>query len=220
MNSLPPTRSYRWLFWLLAVVGFAADQVSKYEIFAHLHGSMIARGRDKFPDYDMDQLYEALYREGLGESIPIIPGAFNLHVSPFSPEPDPDTGFLRQLRTYKGMDRRPHVNKGALWGVGQEKNILFAAVSIIAALVIIVWSAKPAASHDWFLCIALGLILAGTLGNLYDRIVFEGVRDFLHWFKWYDWPVFNIADVCLVIGAGMLLLEAFLRKPAPAEIPA
>ncbi len=40
--------------------------------------------------------------------------------------------------------------------------------------------------------------------------MFDGVRDFLHWNYLFDWPVFNIADCCLVVGAGLLLLQAFL----------
>ncbi len=66
------------------------------------------------------------------------------------------------------------------------------------------------------MCFALGLILGGTLGNLYDRIVFSGVRDFLWWHKYVDWPVFNIADCCLVCGAALLLIEAFFTKVEPA----
>src|SRR2546423_1759241 len=62
------------------------------------------------------------------------------------------------------------------------------------------------------LCAALGLILAGTLGNLYDRLIFDGVRDFLY-FHWFEWPVFNFADCCLVSGACLLLLQAFLTHP-------
>jgi signal peptidase II len=57
------------------------------------------------------------------------------------------------------------------------------------------------------------LILAGTLGNLYDRLVFDGVRDFLHFYL-IDWPVFNIADCCLVCGAFLLLAQAFLGRHA------
>ena len=46
---------------------------------------------------------------------------------------------------------------------------------------------------------ALGLILGGTLGNLYDRVVYDGVRDFIDWhYHDLEWPVFNIADCCLV----------------------
>jgi lipoprotein signal peptidase len=69
--------------------------------------------------------------------------------------------------------------------------------------------------------VALGLILGGTVGNLYDRIVFGGVRDFLY-FYWFDFPVFNVADSCLVVGASLLLLQALFgkQKTEPAATPA
>jgi lipoprotein signal peptidase len=98
-------------------------------------------------------------------------------------------------------------------------NSLFAAVSIAAALAIGYWSARPQTSRDFLLSGALGLILAGTLGNLYDRLIFGGVRDFLHFF-WFQFPVFNVADSCLVFGAGLLLLQAFLNRPATESQPA
>jgi len=65
---------------------------------------------------------------------------------------------------------------------------------------------------DLALTIALGFILGGTLGNFYDRLVFNGVRDFLHWNYLFDWPVFNLADCWLVGGACLLMLLAF-RAP-------
>ena len=70
----------------------------------------------------------------------------------------------------------------------------------------------------------MGLILAGTLGNLYDRIVFGGVRDFLHcYYDAHIWPDFNIADSSLVCGAAMLLAHSFfasepVTQPAKAEL--
>ena len=84
---------------------------------------------------------------------------------------------------------------------------------------------KRRPAGDGWLCTALGLILAGTLGNLFDRVVFGGVRDFLY-FYWIEWPVFNVADCFLVCGAGLLLLQAFTssaadkHKPAAAEAAA
>jgi lipoprotein signal peptidase len=114
------------------------------------------------------------------------------------------------------------VNQGALFGLGKDfaylANGVFAAVSVAAALAIVVWSRRPATGRDPCLCIALGLILAGTLGNLYDRIVFGGVRDFMH-FYWIDWPVFNFADCCLVCGAGLLLAQAFFSRPVASYLP-
>lgn len=114
----------------------------------------------------------------------------------------------------------PHVNQGALFGIGNTHggiaNGVFALISIVAAVAIAYWSTLRSTVQDRALCAALGLILAGTLGNLYDRVVFQGVRDFIHWHYYaHDWPVFNIADCCLVCGAILLLGQAFFTRPFP-----
>src|SRR5262249_6078312 len=84
---------------------------------------------------------------------------------------------------------------------------------IFAAVAMVYWGSRPTTARDPALCLALGLILAGTLGNLYDRLIFSGVRDFLH-FYWFRFPVFNVADCCLVVGAFLLLTQAFFHRPA------
>src|SRR5437879_10922058 len=119
---------------------------------------------------------------------------------------------------------RPKGNHGALFGLGGEYTVyangIFATVSVIAALAIIFWSTRPSTARDGWLCAALGLILAGTIGNLYDRMIFNGVRDLLY-FYWIEWPVFNVADCCLVCGAGLLLAQAFFgRQPVPEPVAA
>jgi lipoprotein signal peptidase len=200
--SAQARRSYRWLFWSLVVAGFVLDQGTKYGVFAWLHDEAVAR-----PDRSATR--------------DLIPGAFHIW-TPFD-GPDDGGGLLGGLRTWGGA-YLPHVNRGALWGVGNggvgnSWNSLFLVVSVAAAVAILVWSARRGWCRDPLLCVALGLILAGTLGNLYDRVVFDGVRDFLHWNKWFDWPVFNLADSCLVCGASLLLWQA-LGSPAAAKQPA
>jgi signal peptidase II len=62
--------------------------------------------------------------------------------------------------------------------------------------------------------VALALILGGAFGNLYDRIVYHYVVDFLEvHIVHYHWPDFNIADSCIVIGACLLLIEIFRPQP-------
>jgi lipoprotein signal peptidase len=121
----------------------------------------------------------------------------------------------------------PHVNHGALFGLGNDHesqdnsdraNTVFAVVSLIAAIAIVAWTSRRHNLADRWLCIALGLILGGTLGNLYDRIVFGGVRDFLYFYK-IEWPVFNLADCGLVVGAAMLVTQALLF-PGKKEVNA
>jgi lipoprotein signal peptidase len=110
----------------------------------------------------------------------------------------------------------PRVNHGALFGMGGDHkgmaNRVFAAISIVAAAGISIWAARRGTQVDGWMSAALGLILGGTLGNLFDRIVFNGVRDFLYFYK-IKWPVFNVADCCLVCGAIMLLIHAFFLAP-------
>src|SRR5262245_23948553 len=201
--------SYRRLFWTLALIGFAADQASKYGIFAWLYGA---------------------------SPYVVIPSYFNI-VAPYTDQIWEGEGLLQQLRTISSPNV-PHLNHGALFGIGGDTpfgNYFFLTISLAAALGIIFWSTRPSAGRDGYLCFALGLILAGTLGNFYDRIIFGGVRDFFHFFilngdwqrfadndpqrYWFNWPVFNVADCCLVCGAILLVLEAFLRKPAPESNP-
>jgi signal peptidase II len=65
--------------------------------------------------------------------------------------------------------------------------------------------------------IALAMILGGAIGNLYDRVEYKYVVDFLEVrIIHYHWPDFNIADSCIVIGACLLLLEIFRKQPDEA----
>jgi len=68
--------------------------------------------------------------------------------------------------------------------------------------------------------IALSLILGGAVGNLWDRIASGRVVDFLlFYFKQYPWPVFNLADSAIVVGAGLLVIEILFHKSTPDETP-
>jgi len=55
---------------------------------------------------------------------------------------------------------------------------------------------------------ALALVVGGAVGNLIDRIYFGVVTDFVLWrYKTHEWPVFNVADVVLVIGVGLMFID-------------
>lgn len=117
-------------------------------------------------------------------------------------------------------------NPGALFGMGQGMTWLFATMSVAAALAILCWLFWFGAARDIWLTAALGSVMAGILGNLYDRLglaerVWPGlafsvtpsgnkVRDWIL-FQWNDqwrWPNFNIADSMLVVGAAVLFCHA------------
>ena len=123
------------------------------------------------------------------------------------------------------------LNPGALFGMGQGLTLLFAALSVGAAVGIFVWLFPVGAARDWLLTIALGFVTAGILGNLYDRLGLPGlvwpagypgqepdsavyaVRDFiLVMIGDWPWPTFNVADSSLVFGAALLMWHALFAK--------
>ena len=126
-----------------------------------------------------------------------------------------------------------NLNEGALFGMGQGLSWLFAAISVGALLGISVMISREAVYEDRWLVVALALIVGGIIGNLVDRLGLPGlrwhapvdrvgqpvmaVRDWIHVTVpgVIDWPIFNLADTWLVIGAGILLVLT-LRTPRPA----
>ena len=60
--------------------------------------------------------------------------------------------------------------------------------------------------------VALGFLAAGVSGNLYDRVFNDGsVRDFIDvYYHSFHWPTFNVADILLCVGAGLLLISTFI----------
>jgi len=119
------------------------------------------------------------------------------------------------------LELRTSHNKGALWGLGNTfaySSLVFAVLSILAAAAICYWLFVRKAPADWRLTTALALIMAGALGNCYDRLRFGYVRDFVHFHVdpiGFDCAIFNFADNMLVVGAIILMLLAL--RPDPAE---
>jgi signal peptidase II len=118
-------------------------------------------------------------------------------------------------------------NHGALWGLGQGFSWLFASLSIVAIIAVVYWLFVRGAAVSLWLTVSLAAIMSGTLGNLWDRLGLHGcidnngdplfaVRDFLLFtFGKFPWPVFNLADVFLVTGAVMLVLQSFGSEKQP-----
>lgn len=192
-------RGYRWLAVLLAVFGLLSDQISKYAVFRGLADESFLISENPL-----------VYRQTL------ITDTFHL-LAQFEAVP---TEGMSWLVRYNG-ENMPSVNHGALFGLGgplqNRANAGFALVSLLAACGMGYWLSRPTTARDRWLCATLGLILGGTLGNFYDRVVFGGVRDFLHFHipDVIDWPVFNLADCWLVCGAVLLMVQAVFAPPPP-----
>lgn len=130
------------------------------------------------------------------------------------------------IPNYVGIETA--VNIGAMFGMGAGRGTFFAAFSVIAAVGIVIWLFYYGAARQWWLTVAMGCVMGGIFGNLYDRLGLwwqpgypepwqSGVRDWILWQAGadYRWPNFNIADSLLVCGAGMLLWHSFFP---PAEL--
>ena len=110
--------------------------------------------------------------------------------------------------------------------MGQGMVWLFAALSVCAALGIIYWLFVTGAARDRLLTAAMGSVMAGILGNLYDRLGLwssaqdpeYAVRDWiLFQYHAWTWPNFNLADSFLVCGVGLLVWQAFRAEARAPE---
>jgi len=112
-------------------------------------------------------------------------------------------------------------NKGAAFSFlaneGGWQRWFFTAISLVVSIVLIVWLKKLSRTQLW-LPIALALILGGALGNLFDRVMFGHVIDFIsvHWDKSY-FPAFNIADSAITVGAIMMAIDVVLEGKREAQ---
>lgn len=101
---------------------------------------------------------------------------------------------------------------GFLGGLGGIQHVFFVALAFIVSMVLIVFIAKLQ-SHERHLALAYSLIIGGAIGNAIDRLIYQYVVDFIHWFyKDWHYPHFNVADIAIFIGAALLIAEAF-EKP-------
>ena len=118
------------------------------------------------------------------------------------------------------------LNPGAVFGIGPGKRWFFIGFTAVAMCFAVIMFASWTRARDRWAHMAIGLLVAGGLGNFYDRLAFGCVRDFLHplpgvkfpwgWDPWGSqgavWPyVSNIADLWLIIGIGVLAIHLWRR---------
>ena len=86
----------------------------------------------------------------------------------------------------------------------------FAAIALVVSGVLVVWLKRLKADETW-LALALALVLGGALGNLFDRVAYGHVIDFIlvHWQNRWYFPAFNLADSAITVGAILLALDMF-----------
>lgn len=103
-------------------------------------------------------------------------------------------------------------NRGCAWGLLQGQVWPLALVGVVA-LALLVWRRRTFFGVSRLGIVAEPLLYAGILGNLIDRLFRGYVIDFidLHYHEAYHFPCFNVADVCITLAAGLLLLSSFGR---------
>jgi signal peptidase II len=110
-------------------------------------------------------------------------------------------------------------NTGVAFGIfssisSPAKSVLLSVFPAFAAVIVVTYSVRSSARNH-LLQVALGLILGGALGNLYDRLAYGYVVDFLEFYAGsYHWPSFNIADSAISTGVALLAFE-IIRSEAP-----
>ena len=104
-------------------------------------------------------------------------------------------------------------NRGGVFGLAQGSAAWL--VFGLAAGALVIWFAHRKENKAVLLQIALGLIMAGAIGNVYDRLAYGHVRDFIDVCYWpgKHWPAFNVADAGICVGAVYLAIHAFFFMP-------
>lgn len=127
------------------------------------------------------------------------------------------------IQVIPGFFRITHTeNTGAAFSLFAESTshwrttllIAFSVVAMVVVLALLWKQTRPFTMTG----IALSLILGGAIGNLWDRVLRGRVVDFLLvYVKHYEWPVFNLADSAIVVGACLLVLEILFTRQKPSE---
>lgn len=103
-------------------------------------------------------------------------------------------------------------NTGAAFSLGANFGIVFLALELVAVGVIVYLHRRVPEGEVWTR-VAMGMVLGGALGNAVDRLASSSVTDFID-LGW--WPVFNLADAGIVVGALILAWRLSRKEPGPA----
>ena len=108
------------------------------------------------------------------------------------------------------------ISFGWLQNDSQMAQLSLMAIKAIAVVLLAIWMIR---SHTVLATVALGMIIGGAIGNTIDRLAYGAVVDFALFHieiggQTYNWYVFNIADVAIVVGVAALLYDSFIGVPA------
>jgi signal peptidase II len=111
-------------------------------------------------------------------------------------------------------------NTGSAFGLFNKtsgSSFILSGIGVIASIAILVMLVRASDKQRWLVS-ALALVFAGALGNVMDRLRFQKVTDFVLWeVGSFSWPVFNVADVALVVGVAILFLDLGKDQKKPQK---
>ncbi len=121
----------------------------------------------------------------------------------------PVTGFFDLVLT---------CNTGISFGLfnrSEVGSLVFAVAGAAIVVVLLVWLSRVRGTA---MAVALGLVIGGAVGNVADRLRFDGVVDFLYFHAGaWGWPAFNLADAAICLGVAVILLDGMLSRRAPPQ---
>jgi signal peptidase II len=174
----PDVRKWK-LFAIVSLVSLIADQATKIWARHVLPLECGAAGQG-----NLDVVDALVQRRCVGKAVPFIDGFWEWRLSM-----NPGSAF------------------GLFSGTGSFGRIMLSIVGI-AAVGGMIWMLRKARTDQRILHWALALVAGGAVGNLIDRIYFGVVTDMVLWrYKTTEWPVFNVADVVLVVGVGLMFID-------------
>lgn len=115
-------------------------------------------------------------------------------------------------------------NRGGAWGLLQDepetvRRPFFLGISVLA-IIFIVSLYRKLTPQQWALKWGLPLVLGGALGNLVNRIQYNYVVDFIDFsYKGHHWPTFNVADIAIVVGVGLMAVDMFTPNRTATKTP-
>ena len=128
--------------------------------------------------------------------------------------------FVSEREHFRNMVLAPFLNLVMVWNQGISFGMLdsnspnmalvFIALSLVISVMMMLWLAM---NTQKTVAVALSLVIGGALGNVIDRVRFDAVADFIDvHLNEHHWPAFNVADSCIVAGAGIMMLSSLLSQ--------
>jgi signal peptidase II len=187
-DSPPPGRKKWMIFLIVAALSLIADQATKIWARGSLPVVAVSSGLRGAACVVPDDI---VARTCQGHPVTVVSGFWEWRLS---------------------------MNPGSAFGLLSSQSFARTLFSIIgiAAVVGMLFMVRKARPDQKILHWALALVAGGAVGNLIDRIYYGVVTDFILWkYQTHEWPVFNVADIVLVVGVGLMFID--IRKEGRRE---